>query len=164
MELLIALIPALPLAGFLFTVAVGPFLDHVPVHGHAAADHGVGDHDSAGHQPDSHEIVAVESHDTHAPVDESSFRTVPTEEEQRLTSPHFGHADDLANAEGSDGVIPPDLADGRGQTGHVVPGADLRCGFSRRRSERMRAASRRPSPSCGGVGRLCHWHRGSLGS
>jgi len=123
-ELLIALIPALPLAGFLFTVAVGPFLDHVPVHGHAAADHGVGDHDSAGHQPDSHEIVAVESHDTHAPVDESSFRTVPTEEEQRLTSPHFGHADDLANAEGSDGVIPPDLADGRGQTGHVVPGAE----------------------------------------
>ncbi len=34
MELLIALIPALPLAGFLFAVIVGPRLDHVPVHGH----------------------------------------------------------------------------------------------------------------------------------
>jgi len=76
-ELLIALIPALPLVGFLFTVAVGRFLDHVPKHGHGSADHGVGDHDSAGHQPDSHEIVAVETHDTHAPVDESHFRTVP---------------------------------------------------------------------------------------
>jgi NADH-quinone oxidoreductase subunit L len=123
-ELLIAIIPALPLAGFLFTVAVGPFLDHVPAHGHGAGDHGVGDHDSAGHQPESHEVVAVEAHDSHAPVDESRFRTVPSEEEQRLTSPHYGHADDLANAEGADGVIPPELADGRGQTGHVAPGAE----------------------------------------
>ena len=31
MDLLIALIPALPLAGFLFAVLVGPRLDHVPV-------------------------------------------------------------------------------------------------------------------------------------
>ena len=33
-DLLIALIPALPLAGFLFAVLVGPRLDRVPVHGH----------------------------------------------------------------------------------------------------------------------------------
>jgi NADH-quinone oxidoreductase subunit L len=123
-ELLIALIPALPLAGFVFTVAVGRFLDHVPAHGHGEADHGVGDHDSAGHQADAHAVMAVETHDTHAPVDESGFRPVPSEEEQRLTSPHAGHADDLANAEGADGVIPPELADGLGQTGHVAPGAE----------------------------------------
>ena len=105
MELLIALIPALPLAGFLFTVAVGPFLDHVPVHGHDAGDHGPGDHESAGHAAASHErSTAIETHDSHAPVDESGFRAVPSEEEQRLTSPHFGHADDLANAEGAEGV------------------------------------------------------------
>ena len=125
MELLIALIPALPLAGFLFTVAVGPFLDHVPVHGHGAGDHGPGDHESAGHGAAAHEpSTALETHDAHAHADESGFRTVPSEEEQRLTSPHAGHADDLANAEGADGVIPPDLADGRGQTGHVAPGTE----------------------------------------
>ena len=55
-------------------------------------------------------------------MDESGFRTVPTEEEQRETSPHRGHADDLANANGADGVIPDDLNDGRGQPGHVTPG------------------------------------------
>ena len=49
---------------------------------------------------------------------------VPTEEEQRATSPHAGHADDLANAEGAAGVIPPDLNDGLGQAGHVTPGAE----------------------------------------
>ena len=38
MELLIVLIPALPLAGFLFAVLLGPRLDRVPVHGHD--DHG----------------------------------------------------------------------------------------------------------------------------
>ena len=47
MELLIALIPALPLAGFLFAVLVGPRLDHVPVHGHAD-DHDTHDHDEKG--------------------------------------------------------------------------------------------------------------------
>ena len=125
MELLIALIPALPLAGFLFTVAVGPFLDHVPVHGHGAGDHGPGDHESAGHGTAAHEpSTALETHDAHAHADESGFRTVPSEEEQRLTSPHAGHADDLANTEGADGVIPPDIADGRGQTGHVAPGTE----------------------------------------
>ena len=46
---------------------------------------------------------------------------VPTEEEQRETSPHAGHADDLANAAGADGIIPPDLNDGLGQAGHVTP-------------------------------------------
>ncbi len=34
MELLIALIPILPLIGFLFAVLVGPRLDRVPLHGH----------------------------------------------------------------------------------------------------------------------------------
>src|SRR5918998_1075317 len=33
LELLIALIPVLPLAGFLFAVLIGPRLDHVPLHG-----------------------------------------------------------------------------------------------------------------------------------
>ena len=39
-ELLIALIPARPLAGFLFAVLVGPRLDHVPLHGHGEHDQG----------------------------------------------------------------------------------------------------------------------------
>jgi len=108
MELLTALIPALPLAGFLFAIFAGPRLDHVPLHGHDE-HHGDGDEHDA---------------DAHGAVDESGFRTVPTEEEQRATSPHAGHADDLANAEGADGVIPADLSDGLGQAGHVVPGAE----------------------------------------
>jgi NADH-quinone oxidoreductase subunit L len=102
---LVALIPALPLAGFFFAVLVGPILDRVPIHGHG---HG-------GHDHDPHEG----GHDAHAEVDDSGFHEVPTEEEQRETSPHRGHADDLANAEGADGVIPDDLKDGLGQAGHV---------------------------------------------
>ena len=108
-ELLIALIPALPLAGFLFAVLAGSRLDHVPTHGHGHAD----DHD-AGH----------DEHDDHGEVDDSAFRSVPTEEEQAATSPHAGHADDLANAEGAAGVIPDELNDGLGQAGHVAPGAE----------------------------------------
>jgi NADH-quinone oxidoreductase subunit L len=111
MELLIALIPALPLAGFLFAVIVGPRLDHVPLHGHGD------DHHNDNHHADA------DAHDDHEVVDDSAFRTVPTEEEQQETSPHAGHADDLANAEGAAGVIPPDLNDGLGQAGHVTPGA-----------------------------------------
>jgi len=111
MELLIALIPALPMAGFLFNVLVGPRLDRVPVHGHE--DHG-----------EAHGPGTPTSHDEHeAPaLDDSSFRPVPTEEEQAATSPHAGHADDLANSNGADGVIPPDLNDGIGQAGHVTEG------------------------------------------
>jgi len=111
MELLIALIPAMPLAGFLFAVLVGPRLDHVP---HHDADHGTDDHgaDAAHGADDAHGV-----HD----LDDSAFRTIPTEEEQRATSPHAGHADDLANGEGAAGVIPPELNDGRGQPGHVTP-------------------------------------------
>ena len=109
MELLIALIPALPLTGFLFAVLVGPRLDHVPHHGHHDADEAHG---------------AQDEHDDHAPVDDSGFRSVPTEEEQRATSPHAGHADDLANAEGAAGVIPEAHDDGIGQAGHVAPGAE----------------------------------------
>ena len=108
MELLIALIPALPLVGFLFAVLVGPRLDHVPVHGHAEHDDDHGDADHGG------------SHD----VDDSAFRTIPTEAEQAATSPHVGHADDLANAAGADGVIPLEISDGLGQAGHVTPGAE----------------------------------------
>jgi len=112
MELLIALIPALPLAGFLFAVIVGPRLDHVPLHGHGDA-HGSGHGD---HHDDA------DGHDDHD-VDDSAFRPIPTEEEQRSTSPHAGHADDLANAEGAGGVIPAEYDDGLGQAGHVGPGA-----------------------------------------
>jgi NADH-quinone oxidoreductase subunit L len=104
-ELLIVLIPALPLAGFLFAVLVGPRLDRVPGHGHA--EHEAGSHGDA-HHPE------------HEAVDESAFRPVPTEEEQAATSPHAGHADDLANSNGADGVIPPELNDGIGQAGHVT--------------------------------------------
>ncbi len=109
-ELLIALLPALPLVGFLFAVAVGPRLDHVPHHGH--------DHDDEHPTDASHD-----AHDDHD-VDTSAFRGIPTEEEQAATSPHAGHADDLANAEGAAGVIPADLNDGIGQAGHVAPGAE----------------------------------------
>ncbi|MDQ3148904.1 MAG: NADH-quinone oxidoreductase subunit L [Chloroflexota bacterium] len=108
MELLIALIPALPLAGFLFAILVGARLDRVPSHGHGH-DHDAGDH--------------ADGHDDHD-VDDSAFRAIPTEEEQRVTSPHAGHADDLANAEGADGVIPAQFNDGLGQAGHVTPGAE----------------------------------------
>ncbi len=109
MELLIALIPALPLAGFLLAVLIGARLDRVPHHGHEGHDdaHADAEHGSHGHD-----------------VDDSAFRSVPSEEEQRATSPHAGHADDLANAEGADGVIPSDLSDGLGQAGHVAPGAE----------------------------------------
>src|SRR3970040_1836685 len=88
-ETMIALIPALPLAGFLFAVLAGARLDRLPSHGHAAP--------GAGHAAD---------HDAHAEVDESGFRTIPSEEEQAASSPHAGHADDLANSNGADGVIP----------------------------------------------------------
>ncbi len=117
MELLIALIPALPLAGFLGAVLIGARVDHVPSHGHGG--HG---HDDA-HGTDAHAAEAHGAHGAHD-VDDAAFRTVPSEEEQRATSPHAGHADDLANAEGADGVIPADLADGVGQAGHVAPDAE----------------------------------------
>jgi NADH-quinone oxidoreductase subunit L len=113
MELLIALIPALPLAGFLFAVLIGPRLDHVPVHGHG--------------DDDAHRDAHGDDHDDHGDhhdVDDSAFRGVPTEEEQQATSPHAGHADDLANAEGAAGVIPAEYNDGIGQAGHVTPGAE----------------------------------------
>ncbi|HEX7196806.1 MAG TPA: proton-conducting transporter membrane subunit, partial [Candidatus Limnocylindria bacterium] len=109
-ELLIALIPALPLAGFLFAVVVGPRLDHVPLHGH-------GEHDD-------HDDAHAAGHGAHDEVDDSAFRAVPSEEEQAATSPHAGHADDLSNAEGAAGVIPDQLNDGLGQSGHVAPGAE----------------------------------------
>ncbi|HYM52693.1 MAG TPA: proton-conducting transporter membrane subunit, partial [Candidatus Dormibacteraeota bacterium] len=107
MELLITLIPALPLAGFLFAVLVGPRLDRVPVHGHAK-----------GRRKAAH----ADTHDGHETIDESGFRPIPSEEQQAATSPHAGHADDLANSNGADGVIPPDLNDGLGQAGHVTEG------------------------------------------
>ena len=113
MELLIVLIPALPLAGFLFAVLLGPRLDRVPVHGHD--DHGTDAHAGADEHGDA------DAHDAHAGGADEDLQPIPTEEEQRATSPHAGHADDLANAAGADGVIPPDLNDGLGQAGHVTP-------------------------------------------
>jgi len=115
-QLLIALIPALPLAGFLFAVLTGSRLDHLP--GHAVH----GGHEGPGADHEDHASAAAG--DTHDTVDDTEFRTVPTEEEQAATSPHAGHADDLANAEGAKGVIPPELDDGLGQPGHVAPGAE----------------------------------------
>jgi NADH-quinone oxidoreductase subunit L len=112
MELLIALIPALPLAGFLFAVIVGPRLDHVPLHGHG--------HDDAHGEPHDDDAHVDGHHD----VDDTGFREIPSEDEQRATSPHAGHADDLANAEGAAGVIPTEYNDGIGQAGHVTPGAE----------------------------------------
>ncbi|HEX2194846.1 MAG TPA: NADH-quinone oxidoreductase subunit L, partial [Candidatus Limnocylindria bacterium] len=146
-ELAIALIPALPLAGFLFAAVLGPRLDRVPTHDVHGGHEGPGDHDephgggpamphakdeedaakratedAALDYPEAHGLAAVDDPAaTHGPVDDSSFRTIPTEEQQRVTSPHAGHADDLANAEGANGVIPPELNDGLGQSGHVTP-------------------------------------------
>ena len=116
-ELLIALIPALPLVGFLFAVFVGPRLDHVPTH----ATHGgpEGPTDTGHGEPAAHSA----SHGAGPIVDDADYRSVPTEEEQRATSPHHGHADDLANAEGAQGVIPHEYDDGLGQSGHVTLGA-----------------------------------------
>ena len=117
-ETMIALIPALPLAGFLFAVLLGPRLDRIPSHGHDAHGKGHGD-DHGGHSGHG-----GKSHDSHAEVDDSSFKPIPSEEQQRATSPHAGHADDLANSGGADGVIPADLNDGIGQAGHVVEGGE----------------------------------------
>jgi NADH-quinone oxidoreductase subunit L len=83
----------------------------VPLHGHGGAH---GDHEKH-HEPHG---------DAHHDVDDSAFRTIPSEEEQAASSPHAGHADDLANAEGADGVIPVEYRDGLGQAGHVAPGAE----------------------------------------
>ncbi|MGH2483414.1 MAG: hypothetical protein ACRDE9_03030, partial [Candidatus Limnocylindria bacterium] len=92
---------------------VGPRFDRIPEHAEHGEEHGAGaGHDTGG---DAHDSPAEA-------VDESGFRGVPTEEEQRETSPHRGHADDLANANGADGIIPDELNDGRGQPGHVSPG------------------------------------------
>ncbi|HEV8252901.1 MAG TPA: NADH-quinone oxidoreductase subunit L [Candidatus Limnocylindria bacterium] len=115
-ESMIALIPALPLAGFLFAVLVGPRIDRFPGHGHEP--HGKGHADDHGR----HSGHGGESGGAHAEGYESSFRPIPSEEQQRATSPHAGHADDLANSNGADGVIPDDLNDGLGQVGHVVEG------------------------------------------
>jgi NADH-quinone oxidoreductase subunit L len=112
---MIALIPALPIAGFLFAVLVGPRLDHVPSHGHA-------DHGEQGDEHGGHGGHGEDAHAAHEAVDESAFRPIPSEEEQAASSPHAGHADDLANSNGADGVIPADLNDGIGQSGHVVEG------------------------------------------
>ena len=109
-DLLITLLPALPLAGFLFAVLVGPRIDRVPVHGHA-------DHDAD---------KAHANHDDHGPVDDSGFRGIPTEEEQAATSPHRGHADDLANAEGAAASSRPSST-----TGLVSRGMSRRMGRGR---------------------------------
>jgi NADH-quinone oxidoreductase subunit L len=122
MDLFIALIPALPLAGFLFTVLVGSRLDRVPLHGTHGGPEGPGGEAGHGHPGhDEHESAAA---DSHAAADASDMAPVPSEELQAQTSPHAGHADDLANAEGADGVIPTDLNDGLGQSGHVAEGAE----------------------------------------
>jgi NADH-quinone oxidoreductase subunit L len=122
MDLVIALIPALPLAGFLFTVLVGSRLDHVPLHGTHGGPEGPGGESAHGHT--GHDEHASAGVDPHAAADGSDMAPIPSEELQAQTSPHAGHADDLANAEGADGVIPSDLNDGLGQSGHVAPGAE----------------------------------------
>ena len=76
-ESLVALIPALPLVGFLFAVLVGPRIDRMPSHGHDA--HGSEHSDDHG----GHSGHGGESHESHEAVDESGFRTIPSEEEQR---------------------------------------------------------------------------------
>jgi len=120
MDLLIALIPALPIAGFLFAVLAGSRLDRVPSHGHDAHPTGADEHGGhGGHGDEDHD-----THDPHGKTDETTFRPIPSEEEQAASSPHAGHADDLANSNGADGVIPADLNDGIGQAGHVVEGGE----------------------------------------
>ena len=80
MELLIVLIPALPLAGFLFAVLLGPRLDRVPVHGHD--DHGT---DARG--ADNGEADAHDAHDAHAGGADEDLQPIPTEEEQAAHQP-----------------------------------------------------------------------------
>src|SRR5215211_2367477 len=128
MDLLIAIIPALPLAGFLFAVLLGPRLDRVPAGGTHGGPEGPGVESGHGHTGHDEHAPAADSPtaDAHAAAggtDEADLGAVPSEDEQARTSPHAGHADDLANAEGADGVIPPDLNDGLGQSGHVTPDA-----------------------------------------
>ncbi len=110
MDALITLIPALPLAGFLFAVLVGARLDRVPSHGHA--------HDAHAHPADAH---AAEDGHGHEAADAADLAPLASEELQAETSPHAGHADALSNAQGADGVIPDQLNDGLGQSGHVTP-------------------------------------------
>ncbi|HXS29819.1 MAG TPA: hypothetical protein VN755_03205, partial [Steroidobacteraceae bacterium] len=74
MELLIALIPALPLVGFLFAVLLGPRLDRVPAHGHD-------DHGTDSHGADDH--ATADAHDAHADGADEDLQPIPTEEEQR---------------------------------------------------------------------------------
>ncbi len=114
MDLLIALIPALPLVGFGFSVLVGSRLDSLPHHGHD--DHA---HPTNGHEA---QVTAHGEPESNAAVDDATFSTVPSEELQATTSPHARHADDLSNAQGADGVIPAELNNGLGQSGHVTPG------------------------------------------
>jgi NADH-quinone oxidoreductase subunit L len=121
MDLFIALIPALPLAGFLFTVLVGSRLDRVPLNGTHGGPEGPGGESGHGHA--GHDEHGTTAADPHAAADASDMAPIPSEELQAQSSPHAGHADDLANAEGADGVIPADLNDGLGQSGHVAEGA-----------------------------------------
>src|ERR687896_170886 len=122
MELLIALIPALPLAGFVFAVLVGPRIDRVPSHGgHETHGEGHDTHDTHDAAADAHGDAHGDEHDEAHEADDAGLLPIPGEEEQAATSPHAGHADDLANAAGADGVIPPELNDGLGQAGHVTP-------------------------------------------
>jgi NADH-quinone oxidoreductase subunit L len=126
MNLLIVLIPALPLAGFLFAVLLGPRLDHVPsggTHGGPEGPGGEGGHGHTGHDEHAPAAEGSASEANHGAPDEADLEPIPSEQAQAHTSPHAGHADDLANAEGADGVIPPDLNDGLGQSGHVTPEA-----------------------------------------
>ncbi len=116
MELLIALIPALPLAGFLFAVLVGPRLDRVPLHGTARARRG------ARRGPPRARGRARRCPRSPRRSRRTTWSRSPPRSCRRETSPHAGHADDLANAAGADGVIPDDLNDGIGQSGHVTPG------------------------------------------
>ncbi|HEX5396163.1 MAG TPA: hypothetical protein VFX74_03635, partial [Candidatus Limnocylindria bacterium] len=78
MDLMIALIPALPLAGFLFAVLVGPRLDRVPTHGH----------DAHAHPADAH--APEETHDAHAhdAADAADLTPLASEELQGEMSPH----------------------------------------------------------------------------
>jgi NADH-quinone oxidoreductase subunit K len=114
-ELLIALIPALPLAGFLFAV-----LSAAPRPRPATATT-----DGTGMPTTmAPSATAASARRPRRGADDrpsAAFRPRRSRQRRARTA---GHADDLANGEGAAGVIPEDMNDGLGQPGHVTPGGE----------------------------------------
>ena len=125
LDALVALIPALPLAGFLFAVLVGPRLDRVPVHGHA--DHGDAHADDhAGHAGHGdHVVSAATEHKSvleplHA-LEEEGFRvTFLPVDRHGVVDP-----DAVAQAISDDGVVLVSVMLANNEIGTIEPIAEI---------------------------------------